>query len=136
MPNAISVTDNTYVVAADGVHAKTFRVTVRDQEVSLHAVAEMEPQNLLSQGPSGVRPPEQSSEQKDEATFAKQLGNLLNAKVVAGDIDALVLMADPQTLGQLRGVISAETKRCVVAEVDKRVTDEPLEVLTRRFEAK
>ncbi|TWT98129.1 hypothetical protein Pla108_22860 [Botrimarina colliarenosi] len=111
MSEPIQVTDGTYLVAADGSHAKCYEVWVRDQLVALRALAVMEPKDLLSQGPSGSRPPEQTDSQTDEATFAKQLGNALNAMATAGDFDQLVVCADSPTLGQLREVMSAETKR-------------------------
>ena len=55
----------------------------------------------LVDGPAGKRPAESSIQETDEATFAKQLAKELYRRAHSGDFAALVLIADPQTLGQI-----------------------------------
>ncbi len=87
----------------------------------------LEPQELINDGPAGKRPPESTGQETDEATFAKQLANRLNAAALKQEYAALVLMADPQTLGQLRPQLHSETTRRIVREVAKTFTNSPLE---------
>ena len=106
------VPHNALVVVADGVGAKFFRNDGRDSKISLSADGHLEPANLLDDGPAGKRPPESSKQETDEATFAKQLANELYRRAHNGDFAALVLIADPQTLGQIRPSLH---KRCETA---------------------
>ena len=93
---------NALVVVADGTGARFFRNSGRESKVLLSAEGEFKPTNLLDDGPAGMRPTESSKQETDEATFAKQLANELYRRAHSGNFAALVLIADPQTLGQIR----------------------------------
>lgn len=77
---------------------------------------------LLNEGPAGKRPRESSSQETDEATFAKQLANELYRRVHSGNFAALVLIADPQTLGQIRPSLHKEVQDRLVTEIGKTLT--------------
>ena len=111
------------VVVADGTGARFFRNSGRDNEVSLSAEGEFKPTNLLDEGPLGMRPKESSSQETDEATFAKQLANELYRRAHSGDFAALVLIADPQTLGQMRPTLHKEVQSRLVSEIGKTFTN-------------
>ncbi|MFB0612862.1 baeRF12 domain-containing protein [Aurantiacibacter poecillastricola] len=51
----------------------------------------------------------------------------LNAKALANDIEELVVVADPKTLGEMRRHYHSELEKRLVGEVDKALTHEPLE---------
>jgi hypothetical protein len=53
----------------------------------------------------------------DEATFAKQLAKELYRRAHSGDFAALVLIADPQTLGQIRPTLHKEVQDRLVSEI-------------------
>ena len=74
-------------------------------------------------GPAGKRPKESSSKETDEATFAKQLSNELYRRAHSGDFAALVLIADPQTLGQIRQTMHKEVQDRLVAAIGKTLTN-------------
>jgi protein required for attachment to host cells len=116
------VPHNALVVVADGVGARFFRNDGRDSKISLSADGHLEPANLLDDGPAGQRPPESSKQETDEATFAKQLANELYRRAHNGDFAALVLIADPQTLGQIRPSLHKEVRDRLVLEVAKTLT--------------
>lgn len=118
----MKVPHNALVVVADGTRARFFRNSGHDNKVSLSAEAELKPTNLLDEGPAGNRPPESSAQETDEATFAKQLAKELYRRAHAGDFAALVLIADPQTLGQIRPSLHKEVKERVVSELGKTLT--------------
>ncbi len=120
MPNKIP--HNALVVVADGAGARFFRNTGQNVNVLLAADGEFNPKNLLDDGPSGHRPPESSKQETDEATFAKQLAHELYRRAHSGDFAALVLIADPQTLGQIRSSLHKEVQSRLVREIGKTLT--------------
>ncbi|WP_320836649.1 host attachment family protein [Zhongshania sp.] len=117
----------TWVLVADGEEARLFRNAGTDYKASLEQMELIKPRDLLDDGPSGRRPPELNEQSIDEATFAKQLVNRLNAAALQNKYEHLVLMADPQTLGQMRPQLHQETERRIIREVAKTFTNAPLE---------
>ena len=63
-----------------------------------------------------------SNQETDEATFAKQLAKELYRRAHHGDFAALVLIADPQTLGQIRPSLHREVQDRLVTEIGKTLT--------------
>ena len=110
------------VVVADGTGARFFRNTGQEHTVTLTAEGELQPADLENDGPSGKRPLESTRQETDEATFVKQLANELYRRAHQGDFAALVLIADPQTLGQIRPILHKEVKNRLVSEHGKTLT--------------
>jgi protein required for attachment to host cells len=123
MSNSIDLTNNPWIVVADGTGAKLYSSTVKNGDVSLQEVRDVEPQDEVHSGPSGVRPPEQTDQQTTEATFANQLAKSLYSSAHSGRFDALVVIADPQTLGQLREIFHKKVNEIIIAEVPKTLTN-------------
>lgn len=110
------------VVVADGAGAKYFRNTGHENKIALTPDGHYGPSNLDDEGPAGKRPPESSEQETDEATFAKQLAKELYRRAHGGDFEAMVLIADPQTLGQIRPSLHKEVRDKIVAELSKTLT--------------
>ena len=51
----------------------------------------------------------------------------LNGKAISGDIDDLIVIADPKTLGEMRRHYHVELEKRLVGELDKALTNEPLD---------
>jgi protein required for attachment to host cells len=113
---------NALVVVADGIGARFFRNGGQDFKVSLKVDGAFKPSHLGDDGPAGHRPPESSQQETDEATFAKQLAHELYRRAHSADFAALVLIADPQTLGQIRPILHKEVQDRVVLELHKTLT--------------
>ncbi len=113
---------NALIVVADGAGARFFRNAGQVFDVKLKADGELSPSDLDSDGPSGKRPPEETGKENDEATFAKQLANDLYRRAHLGEFAALVLIADPQTLGQIRPQLHKEVQSRLVGEHAKTMT--------------
>ena len=111
-----------FVVVADGMGARFFRNSGQEHRVTLTADGELEPSHIENDGPSGKRPSESTRQETDEATFAKQLAHELYRRAHRGDYAALVLVVDPQTLGQLRPLLHKEVKCRVISEHGKTLT--------------
>jgi protein required for attachment to host cells len=54
-----------------------------------------------------------------EARFAKQVLNAVDQRLAAGAFDRLVLVAGPETLGRLRGMLSPKLAKVATVEVGK-----------------
>ncbi len=121
----------TLVVVADGEGARVFRNVGDDQALSLQQQDLLELMNMNDDGPAGSMPAESTGRQIDEATFAKQLALCLNAGALKNEYAHLVLVADPQTLGQMRPLLHKETLQRMVAEVAKTLTNSPLADIER-----
>ena len=121
------IPDKTWVLVADGAEARLFHSTGSEPNVSLKQVELLKPRDLLNEGPSGRRPPESDDQATDEATFAKQLAQRLNAAALKNEYAHLVLMADPQTLGQMRPQLHKETQARIIREVAKTLTNARVE---------
>lgn len=119
---ADKIPHNALVVVADGTGARFFRNSGQVLNVTLRADGELKPADLENDGPSGKRPPESTGQENDEATFAKQLAKELYRRAHAGDFAALVLIADPQTLGQIRPLLHKEVQSRLVSEHGKTLT--------------
>lgn len=116
------VPHNALIVVADGTGARFFRNSAQAGKISLSADGDFKPVHLFDDGPAGKRPPESSAQETDEATFAKQLAKELYRRAHSGDFAALVLIADPQTLGQIRPSLHKEVQDRLVTELGKTLT--------------
>ena len=117
------VPDNALIVVADGVGARFFRHSGQNGSPSLTLEREFKPSNLLDEGPSGKRPPESSHQETDEATFAKQLAHELYRRAHKHEFASFVLIADPQTLGQVRPVLHKEVTDRLLFDIGSTLTN-------------
>ncbi|AVT80899.1 host attachment family protein [Rhodopseudomonas palustris] len=126
---------NALVVVADGRGAILLRNAGKPAEVTLRHERKLEPTNLDDDGPSGSRPEDQTKSQTDEATFAKQLTNTLNKMKLDGEFDQLVLVADPQTLGQIRPILHKTVEASLIRSLAKDLTNHPLDQIAEAIAA-
>lgn len=117
----------TLILVADGGKARLLRNVGSDNALTLRQEQLIEPENLDDDGPSGSQPQGADGFFLDEATFAKQLANRLNAAALKNEFAHLILIADPQTLGQIRPQLHVETRDRMVGELAKTFTNTPLE---------
>lgn len=110
------------IVVADGTHARFFRNMGRETKLHLSAEGELKPAHLLYEGPAGKRPKDSPPKEVDEATFAKQLAQELFRRVQNKEFEALILIADPQTLGEIRPSLHKEVQSHLISEIPKTLT--------------
>jgi protein required for attachment to host cells len=122
-PMSDMIPHNAMIVVADGVGARFFRTAGHKGRLDLMARGDLKPQHLLDDGPSGHRPKESSHQETVEATFVKQLANELYRLAHAREFTALVIIADPRTLGTLRPLLHQEVQERVIREVAKSLTN-------------
>ncbi|SNY90358.1 Protein required for attachment to host cells [Cohaesibacter sp. ES.047] len=125
----------TTVVVATGESAKFFDANSKVGEVSLRFDHDLTPGDLADQGPSGKIPPDMDGKESMEATFSKILASDLFSKVHAGKIENLVLIADPETLGEMRPLLHKEVTDAIVLELDKTLTNSPVKDIEKAISA-
>ena len=113
-----------HVALIDGENFTLFRNNGQSFEPRLVEVdkPELDPTNFSA----GVR--HQDSGRKPDSTNLDELAHgaaaakWLNAAAIAGNIDALLIIADPKTLGEMRQHYHVELKQRLVGEIDKTLT--------------
>lgn len=126
-----NVPAGTLVVVADGAKARMFLNVGDANAVSLRQHEVLQAQDIPLQGPSGVAPPQQSIQDNDERAFAKHLAQRLNDGALKQEYAHLLLVADPQTLGEMRPQLHKETQQRLLGEVAKTLTNAPLDEIER-----
>ena len=80
------------------------------------------------QDPAGQR---NGSTDIDELAHGAAIAEWLNNKTLNGEVDPLVIAADPKTLGQIRQRCHKELQNRIVGEVAKDLTNQPIEAVER-----
>jgi protein required for attachment to host cells len=124
---------NALVVVADGGGATLFRNTGSGADLTLTEERKLSPKDL-SEGPSGSRPEDQTPRQTDEATFAKQLVQMLHKMSNGNKFSDLVLVADPQTLGQMRSAMHKTVEASVIRSLAKDLTNHSVADITKALQ--
>lgn len=85
-----------------------------------------------SEGKSGTATGggDQDYHKDEENRFAADLANQLRMRALAHDFEALIIIAPPRTLGELRKHLHSEVERRVIMELAKEMTDRPIPDIT------
>ena len=67
----------------------------------------------------------------NELAHAAAATEWLNAKALAGEIDDLVVIADPKTLGEMRRHYHKELQSRIAGELDKAIANEPIPTIEK-----
>lgn len=73
--------------------------------------------------------------QLDELAHGAAACEWLNARAIAGEIDDLVIIADPKTLGEMRQHYHSELEKRLAGEIDKTLTGQSLEEIAKAVAA-
>lgn len=125
-----TVPANALVVVADGGKAILFRNVGQGEGLTLKEERRVEPSNVV-QGPSGSRPEDQTPKQTEEATFAKNLTKLLTSMHDEHAFKEMVLVADPQTLGQMRDAMHKSLEGAIAWSLSKDLTNNSLKEIEK-----
>ena len=111
------------IVVADAGKAVLFRNTGAAGAIALHELRRLTPDMKIEQGPSGSRPVEQTIHQTEGATFVNTIAHVLHAMHGQNEFTALVLVAAPKTLGELRSALHSSLESTVVHSLSKDLTN-------------
>ncbi|MBC9245343.1 host attachment protein [Paracoccus sp. 11-3] len=124
---------NTLVVVADG-HSATLYRNVAKHGVELSEVEKLSPGDLDKQSAGAVMD-EGSPRAEEEAGFAAQLAQYLNALALKHKYDDLAVAADPSTLGVMRKHYHKELQFRLRKELSKTLTNSDLAAIEAAFTA-
>jgi len=116
-----SVPQNALIVIADGQRATLYRNTAATG-IKIEKTGEISAAGHDGKGAAPV-PTDTTPNEFNEASFAKHIANDLYERVHKGGIDALVIVADPQTLGQMRPSLHKEVQTRITGELHKTLTN-------------
>lgn len=120
-----------WILVADGASARLFRnLGSQTGEVRLHQEESLSLDPAEGEMPA-VLPADVPPKEIDEASFARQLAKRLNEDALGGRYSHLVLVVEPQTLGQIRPLLHEETKARVAVELAKNFTNARREDIER-----
>lgn len=129
----VKIPNSALIVIADGVGARLFRNDGTPEKLMLRQERRLIPTDPPDGGPSGSRPEEQTAKQTAEATFSKKLANVLHEPTLAGTYDAFVLVADPQSLGQIRDALDASVKAKLILTLNKELSGHSVKDIERQL---
>lgn len=111
---------NAFVIVADGASAHIYKNT-GVESISLDLMETVTPHSLThDEGMAARAPVEQSQHERNEATFITQLVHKLNALALANSLPSeVVIIADPNSLGQMRPLYHGELKKRILRELPK-----------------
>jgi protein required for attachment to host cells len=127
-----------HVALVDGTRFVLMRNIGPMFEPKLEQVAE--PQLEATNFSAGIRN-QDSAGQRTGSTDLNELAHgaaaadWLNARVLAGEIEQLVVVADPKTLGEMRRHYHKELSARIVGELDKALATEPLPQIEKALAA-
>ncbi len=126
----VKIPHKAHVALVDGERFVLLRNNGQIFEPSLQQVAEptLDPTNFSA----GVKHQDAGSQMSgktdlDELAHGAAAAAWLNDKVIAGEIDSLVVVADPKTLGEMRRHYHKQLEKCLAGEIAKELTREPIE---------
>ncbi|HBS99224.1 MAG TPA: Host attachment protein [Citreicella sp.] len=139
------LTQGTWVLVADGEKALFLRNDLDAENPDLNVVRIEQQENPSDREQSANRPgrvadngPGQKSALDDtdwhqlaKDRFADDLADILYKQAHKGAFDRIVLVAPPATLGELRSKLHKEVQDKLVAEIDKTLTNHPIDKIER-----
>ena len=134
----MKVPHNALVALANGERFVLMRNVGMAFEPKLEMVEELDLEltnfsaGVRHQDPAGQR---SGSTHIDELAHGAAIAEWLNAKALNGELEQIVVAADPKTLGQIRQHTHKELQERIVGEVAKDLTNQPVEAIARALAA-
>lgn len=119
-----------HVAVVDGENFVLYRNEGQPFEPKLRALDR--PDLTASNFSAGVRHQDHIGQklgrtQLDELAFGAAAAEWLNAKAIADEIERVLVIADPKTLGEMRKHYHSELEKRLAGEIGKTMTSEPAE---------
>lgn len=120
----MQIPNGAIVAVADGEKLNLFRNTGNEKELKLTALteADVNPENPSSGSRHHSSSANPDDGQTKEDGFAAGVADLLNGQVLSGQIKALVVIAAPRTLGELRKHYHKNLEAALIGEIAKDLT--------------
>lgn len=123
------VPQNALIAIANGERFKLMRNVGQPLDPKLEPVRELDLE--LTNFSAGARHHDSAGQRAgsadvDELAHGAAIAEWLNARALDNDLDALVIAADPRTLGQIRQHCHKELQARIVGELAKDLTNSPI----------
>src|SRR5688572_1383807 len=130
----MKIPHNAVVALANGEKFVVMRNTGQPFEPRLERIADLDLEltnfsaGARHQDPAGQR---NGSTDIDELAHGAAIAEWLNARALQGELDDVVIAADPKTLGQIRQRCHKELERRIVGELAKDLVNSPVKTVER-----
>ena len=126
------------VALANGEKFKLMRNIGQPFEPKLESVDEYD--LLLTNFSAGVRHQDPAGQRSgstdiDELAHGAAIAEWLNKRALNGELEAVVIAADPKTLGQIRQHCHKELESRIVGDLAKDLTNQPVPAIERALAA-
>lgn len=103
-----------------------------DPKLELFAEPDLEPTNFSA----GVKHQDKAGQRTgetdlNELAHGAAAADWLNQKAIANEIDDLIVIADPKTLGEMRRHYHVELEKRLAGELDKAIANEPIPAIEK-----
>ncbi|KXG85156.1 host attachment family protein [Agrobacterium bohemicum] len=133
----MDIPQNTVIAVADGEKLSLFKNEGDAQNVKLKPLPEAGVDS--SKIPSGARHSSSSANpddsQQDEDGFSAGIADMLNKKVLGGNIKGLIVVAAPRTLGEMRKGYHKSLSDVLLGELDKDLTGHSIQEIEKALAA-
>jgi len=133
----MDIPQNTVIAVADGEKLSPFKNEGDAQNVKLTPLPEADVDG--SKIPSGARHSSSSANpddsQQDEDGFSAGIADMLNKKVLGGNIKGLIVVAAPRTLGEMRKGYHKSLSDVLLGELDKDLTGHSIQDIEKALAA-
>lgn len=125
------------VAVADGEKLNLFRNTGDEANLSLKAVSagEVDTDNRSGGARHQSSAANPDAGQAEEDGFAAGIADLLNKRVLQNKADAVVVIAAPRTLGELRKNYHKQLQSALIGEIAKDLTGHSLQDIEKALQA-
>jgi protein required for attachment to host cells len=135
---AMKIPHNAHVALANGERFVVMRNVGQPLEPKFEQVQALDLEltnfsaGVRHQDPAGQR---NGSTDIDELAHGAAIAEWLNERALSGELEAVVVAADPKTLGQIRQHCHKELQSRIVGEVAKDLTNQPVPAIERALAA-
>ncbi len=134
----MKIPHNAHVALANGERFVVMRNVGQPLEPKLEQVQALDLEltnfsaGVRHQDPAGQR---NDSTDIDELAHGAAIAEWLNERALNGELESLVVAADPKTLGQIRQHCHKELRSRIVGEVAKDLTNQPVQAIEQALAA-
>ncbi len=133
----MDIPQNTVIAVADGEKLSLFRNEGDAQNVKLKALpdADVDSSKIASGARHSSSAANPNDSQQEEDGFSAGIADMLNKKVLGGNIKGLIVIAAPRTLGEMRKGYHKSLSEVLLGELDKDLTGHSIQDIEKALAA-
>ncbi|UHS58491.1 MULTISPECIES: host attachment protein [Agrobacterium] len=133
----MDIPQNTVIAVADGEKLSLFRNEGDAQNVKLKALpdADVDSSKIASGARHSSSAANPNDSQQEEDGFSAGIADMLNKKVLGGNIKGLIVIAAPRTLGEMRKGYHKSLSDVLLGELDKDLTGHSIQDIEKALAA-